>query len=114
MKIDTEFRKWASEENSGILGGNPKGNLWVCGIEYGGEEKEPKLHQDHKIFEKNGYPCWDTGKNGQDYPSVYKECDGWQFQQKIAKIVLTMEGRPDDDYKVGLTQASHLDVSRII
>ncbi len=97
--IKEDFKVWACEY-SGILGGNPNGDLWVCGIEYGGNEEGPKLHQDHKTFEKEGLPCWDMGTGGVDYTQTYPDCTAWQFQQKIAKISLTMKNKDTKDYKL--------------
>lgn len=81
----------------GVSGGNPYGELWFCGIEYGGDEDTEDLFKKRwsRLDRKAGLPCF-----GDAFISyVYDECTKWQYLQKAAKIALAYEGKPLKSYK---------------
>lgn len=65
-----KFEKWASGY-SGFDGGNPKGKIWLCGIEWGGQN--PKKEDLEKLFEEDvttvptGYECHTINMKFQQY-----------------------------------------------
>ncbi|MCD8566792.1 MAG: hypothetical protein LRY36_02600 [Alphaproteobacteria bacterium] len=90
---EAQFREWAVGF-SGIPGGNPKGALWFCGIEYGGLDDEisfeEPLQQTHKSI-----PCWD------DKTEVIEGLSGHrlQYDYKCAKVACAYFGIPLTAYK---------------
>jgi hypothetical protein len=91
--------------NGGINGGNPQGDLWFCGIEFG-------LHRDHRpsvalddqaedrVQRGCSLPAWtDTylevvrGAHG----SAWTPVDSLPFMQKMARIVLGWHGEESPD-----------------
>ena len=86
IKAKTEFKEWA-EGFSGCDGGNLKGPIWFCGIEYGGDESEGSLK-----FEKLEEPP--------EITEAYRlEFVKYQYNQKVLKIYAAMLNRELKDYR---------------
>jgi len=79
--VNGAFAEWA-KNISGMVGGNPNGDIWFCGIEFGGDEKERNF--DNPIYDDNKgvFPYWDD-----NLKEIYPEYPKWQYWQKQAKIV---------------------------
>lgn len=81
--VSTEFEDWA-KGLSGIPGGNPQGELWFCGIEYGGGTKDVEFGIPDTDKSLSEYPFWT-----QEFKDANKnEYTTWQFNQKQAKIAV--------------------------
>lgn len=94
-KQELNFKDWATGY-SGIVGGNLKGKLWFCGIEYGGFDNELKFELPEENQQSyKGLPCWDEktvlldniGRNGLKY------------DYKCAKLACLYFDLPIEEYK---------------
>jgi hypothetical protein len=87
MQINQDFARWAIGF-SGMDGGNIHSQLWISGIEWGGNSP-PSLFPTRFCYNENGrwIPCWN-----QEFRQAEPEYQGWQFDQKVAKIVLRLFG----------------------
>lgn len=81
--VSTEFEDWA-KGLSGIPGGNPEGDLWFCGIEYGGSSEDLDFDEKWEDGSRSDYPFW-TDDFKKNYENEYTK---WQFNQKQAKIAV--------------------------
>ncbi len=91
--VSKKFEDWA-KGLSGIPGGNPEGELWFCGIEYGGGTKEVEFGIPDTDKSLSKYPFWT-----QEFKDANKnEYTTWQFNQKQAKIAVAYlrDGSLDD------------------
>jgi hypothetical protein len=83
--------------HAGVNGGNPRGALWFCGIEFGHRaDKEASLDAVvHRPVGAGGFPCWTpayleniaTWNGGRDL------ADTWPFMQKMARVAMGYDGR---------------------
>lgn len=84
IKVCSEFKEWG--KRAGILG-NLKSELWICGIEYGGD--------DDLSFEMEAITtCWND-RYLEDNSDYYK----WQYDRKVAKIYCCYYGIETSDYE---------------
>ena len=81
LNVNEKFANWATSI-SGMSGGNPNGDIWFCGIEFGGDDKEFNFENTKYDIEKKVFPCWDNELKI-NYPNYTKS----QYFQKQAKII---------------------------
>jgi hypothetical protein len=83
MEVDVtpEFGEWAVGY-SGCDGGNLKGEVWVCGIEYGGGVVESDLRFDPMLEPW----CWPE--------ESIDEALSYQYNRKLAKLYAAIKGEP--------------------
>ncbi len=83
--INPDFAKWAAGF-SGCDGGNPKGRIWLCGIEWGLSGSGPK----YNVLDEFRHDVTSA-------PTGYKDADGNspQFNQKFIKLLAAMKAAND-------------------
>ncbi len=85
--VNPKFEKWA-KGLTGMDGGNPDGHIWICGIEYGGNNDEndfADLRTEIDNFDENKVPfISEKMRNSEKY---FNNTLKPQFSQKVAKIV---------------------------
>ena len=86
ISANIEFSEWA-KGYSGCDGGNIKGSIWFCGIEFGGGHTEESL-----VFEKQEIPPYVD-------ESYREEFKTYQYNWKILKIYSTLVGGNPANYK---------------
>lgn len=85
--INHEFSQWATGF-SGCDGGNPKGSVWVCGLEFSGRETEESL-----VFNDVVTPCC----VGHPYWESREEFLHSQYNRKAIKLLAAMAERSTVD-----------------
>ena len=85
--VKSNFAKWANSF-SGCDGGNIKGPVWFCGIEYGGNE----INIENNNFQHESEPkYWPDDKRDEWFK--------YQFNRKILKLYSALLGENVDKYK---------------
>lgn len=75
---------------TGIDGGNPRGPIWICGIEYGGEFDAPGEDLKPEIEPAAWGPAFRA-----KHPRYYK----WPYHQKVAKLLVSLRRLRTDPAK---------------
>ena len=94
--MNSEYINRLGTELSGMDGGNINAKLWFCGLEWGGtpnlEGNEEKLPTYKSQGISNAIPCVDSNWV-ERVRSTDKKVTKPQFDQKIAKIILSWMGK---------------------
>ena len=93
-----DFEQWATEYYSGFEGGNPYGEYWFCGIEYGGNFNFDKI-KNKDIGDNADYETYQY-IDGRKLP-YWKENHGQKFRllNYIAKLVSVIEDDTINNWK---------------
>jgi hypothetical protein len=95
--VDSNFAKWATGF-SGCDGGNPKGSVWLCGIEYGGGDTEESL-----VFDDVNTPKY-VGA-----PDDRKAFLKYQYNWKAVKLLAALSGNDQGNYTLFFKEQSCFD-----
>lgn len=88
--INNDFIRWATGF-SGCDGGNPKGNIWLCGFEFGGGNTEEDL-----VFSDDvTLPAYVGGEYWENRDEFLK----FQYNLKAIKLLTALAGKDIGDYE---------------
>ncbi len=93
-KLNTKFIEWASSL-SGCNGGNPRAEIWVCGIEHGlGKSDNPENYYSNKLPQEIAKGAF-TPSEKYDWRSHLK----YGYGRSLAKLYSAVKGRDIRNYK---------------
>ena len=95
MELKTNFKQWACSL-SGCDGGNPKADIWICGIEWGYNKNDKTQEEYYKVDLPQEIA------NGEYYPSEkykWKDSLEYPYGRNVAKLYSAIIGEKVSDYK---------------
>jgi len=91
---ENEFTK-SAREWLGIDGGNPHGELWFCGLEYGGSNDAPTAYDPDQQFSKDNIPCWNDKRKTIE-PLIYHN---FTYDKHCSKVATAYQGLAHEKYE---------------